>query len=732
MRIFDLPRDRSPTGRPHRIVVTGSCRVHDPFEDLAAKGHLMKVWANYAAAPHSFGEAEQMLRYTLQSQDIEDALVPFVFPQPHSLRPRAPSEPRLLESADAFVVEISDLRQIRYGETYFQTNAFWRTFNARFSTETLPWYRALAQGHPAPDDVVKAIVEAHANRPAEERSFLESLLRHTVIERIDAACAATLIERICFNKDAKWLFVSHFMVPGMAGSQMVEREQLRAVLREAVQDRQVHMFDPSELVAEYGAEITLAVNGDDTNHYNPVFQATIAEAIVASIVGNGQGDASRRVRSSPAQRKGRDLNTILSTLHGKRLAELGEEKSGLYAHYRTLLERGDLVGQRPVAVAELVTRHLPAFERYLIPRAGLGETALLLAALGCRTAAFEDNSNRFAALQAGAAELRQQGLLEDGALECGTAFPAAPSDADASSGRTMAVLGHMVLSQPEGARSAMIDALAACDALLLDPASLLRGEGGADTSESTLALFRGLGFTAVREYPALHLAYLARPAPVRFDESSIDTAAASLNRLLVDCHKQRLVDLGLEGSGLYAHYELMLGRQTLVRERDCEIARVILAELAGFDAYDVLRGGLGELALLLSSTGLHVSMSEPDVARCKAAQAGLDYVVRAGFAADAAMKVAHGLLPQPVRPNTLAVATSYVFGIGEEAEGQYMGALAAYGAILLDPTRFLRMHQGPAEEERIADLLRAHGFSSLRRFAAASLMLASRPQSMAS
>jgi len=84
MRVFDLPSDGAANGKSLRIVVTGSCRVLDPFEDLAAAGVLVKVWANYAVAPHTFGEANQILRYTRQERDILEPLIPLVFAQPHS------------------------------------------------------------------------------------------------------------------------------------------------------------------------------------------------------------------------------------------------------------------------------------------------------------------------------------------------------------------------------------------------------------------------------------------------------------------------------------------------------------------------------------------------------------------------------------------------------------------------------------------------------------------------
>lgn len=74
MRVFDVPAGVGPNDRPVRIVVHGTCRVHDPFEAMAAAGRIVKIWANYAAVSHTFGEARQMLAHCLGHSPIPAAL----------------------------------------------------------------------------------------------------------------------------------------------------------------------------------------------------------------------------------------------------------------------------------------------------------------------------------------------------------------------------------------------------------------------------------------------------------------------------------------------------------------------------------------------------------------------------------------------------------------------------------------------------------------------------------
>lgn len=742
MRVFDLPADGAASGKPQRIVVTGSCRVLDPFEDLAASGTLVKVWANYAVAPHTFGEVDQILRYTRQERDISEPLIPFVFAQPHSLRPRTSTERRLLDSADVFVIEISDLLQIRCGDTYFQSNAFWRSFNARFGTAVLPWYRALSLGQPVTESLIESVMGSLSHIGGDDRDLLARILRDTCFERVDVRRAEELIDQLRFNPSAKWLFVSHFMVPGLGGPLMEERRKLSATLQKAATARGAAMFDPSNLVAEYGADIALGLNGADISHYNPVFQAAVAEALLSVV--DGSDDTSLRPgrvqnpAASLPERKRSELNRLLSALHQQRLAELGEEASGLYAHYRNLLQSGDLVGLRAARAAELITRHLPAFDRYDVPRAGLGETALLLSALGKRTNAFEGNGHRLAAIEAGAAHLRDQGLLADGLFSCRQSPPPTAERNGANRDRCMVVATQLVLNGSEEERSAALATFECYDAVLCDPASLLPSDGTTDPTESTLARLKAHGFSIVREYPAIRLAYCARPTdrtapiavPARPDttvaEASVEALQATFNELLLCCHRERLARLGPAASGLYAHYAGLVERGTIVDPGHAEIARRVGEVMPRFARCHVLRAGLGEVAFLLAGLGNATLACEPNRNRLAALRDGLSFLRERGIALASDFEAIEAVVPEVRSADTLAVATELVFTLTLEKEQEIMSQLAGYGAILLDRINFLQVRGTEEEQEAALELLRRHGFSSIHRFPSSRLVYAAK------
>ena len=742
MRVFDLPGDGTASGKPKRIVVTGSCRFLDPFEDLAASGTLVKVWANYAVAPHTFGEVDQILRYTRQECDILEPLIPFVFAQPHSLLSRTLRERRLLDSADAVVVEISDLLQIRCGETYFQSNAFWRSINARFGNAMLPWYRALSTGQPVTELLIESVMDSLSHVTGDPRDLLMRILRDTSIERVDVRRAEEFIDQLRFNSSAKWVFVSHFLVPGLGGPLMEERQKLSATLQKAATARGVAMFDPSNLVSEYGADIALALNGADISHYNPVFQVVIAEALLSVVDGSDDTSPRRGKMRIPAtslpERKRSEVNRLLSALHQQRLSNLGEEGSGLYAHYRNLLERGDLVGQQSERVAELVTRHLPSFDRYDVPRAGLGETALLLSALGKCTNAYEGNRYRLGAIEAGATHLRDQGLLADGLFSCRDSPPSAADRNSDKSERHMVVATHLVLGGSEEEQNTALAMFNCYDALLCDPSSLLPSGDTTNPVEFTLAQLAAYGFSVVREYPAFRLAYCARPTAqtvptalpglpdVTVAHASGEPLESMINMLLVNCHRERLSRLGAVESGLYAHYTGLVEREVIVGPRHSEIARVVAEVMPRFARCHVLRAGLGEVAFLLAALGNATVACEPNRNRLAALRDGLSFLRGHGVAVASDFEVIDAVVPETRSADTLVIATQLVITLTLEKEHEIISQLAEYGAILLDRVNFLRVRDTKEEQEMVLELLRGHGFSSIHRFPSSRLIYAAK------
>jgi hypothetical protein len=511
MRVFDVPKGYAGIGRQLRVAVHGSCRVHDPFEALAAAGKLMKVWANHLAVSYTFGEACQALQWNLGERAIPAELLPFIVDDPTRLPAIEPQQRRVLESVDVFIVEISELRQIRYRDFFFQIQVFMRNFVSRHGAALLPWYRLFSTGRPATKDVIQEALGRLAHLDAEERAFVESILVETQLAAIDPESAKRAIATLAATCDARWLFVSHFVVPGMSGTLMLDRAKLQEILRAATAACNVDFFDPSQMVGRYGRATALANAGADIYHYNPDFQSMIGDALLLQLSATLEPDRAALELAAPnaappLQPISCALNALLTMCHRERLARLGVDGSGLHAHYALLLERCEIVGRQELDIAEIILRYLPAFDCYHVLRAGLGEMAFLLAVLGRRTKAFDPFAGRLQALTAGAKYLRSCGFLGEDGVDATLATVPSPSPGE----RTLAVATQLALTASPAEEESILKQLERYDAVLFLPGALVRPRDSKADEELLIDRFRRAGFVEVRDYPHLRLVYCAR------------------------------------------------------------------------------------------------------------------------------------------------------------------------------------------------------------------------------
>lgn len=511
MRVFDVPKGYAGIGRQLRVAVHGSCRVHDPFEALAAAGKLTKVWANHLAVSYTFGEACQALQWSLGERAIPAELLPFIFDDPARLPAIEPQQLRVLESVDVFIAEISELRQIRYRDFFFQIQVFMRNFVSRHGTALLPWYRLFSTGQPATRDVVQEALCHLAHLDAEERSFVESIMVETQLAAIDPESAKRAIATLAATCDARWLFVSHFVVPGMSGTLMLDRSKLREILRAATEECNVGFFDPSQMVGRYGRGMALANAGADIYHYNPDFQSKIGDALLLQLSSTLEPDRDAFEMAAPSaatplQPISCALNALLTMCHRERLAGLGVDGSGLHAHYALLLERCEIVGRQELDIAEIILRYLPEFDCYHVLRAGLGEMAFLLAVHGCKTKAFDPFASRLSALTAGAKYLRSCGFLGKNGVDATLATVPSPAAGE----RTLAVATQLSLTASPAEEEIILRQLEQYDAVLFMPGALVRPRDSKADEELLIDRFRSAGFVDVRDYPHSRLVYCAR------------------------------------------------------------------------------------------------------------------------------------------------------------------------------------------------------------------------------
>lgn len=299
----------------------------------------------------------------------------------------------------------------------------------------------------------------------------------------------------------------------------------------------VPIMEPWRLVNQYGVATAMQ---SDMRHYKEEFNPIVGKAIVdfARRVKNDGRASSPRARTglrglkppTPAPRElaaddnraaqgetaltlapvsartaTARINSFLQELHHRRVDELGIDESGLYSHYNYLLEGNRLAGPQVETLAHLIGRQLPKFDRYDVLRAGLGELAFVLAAMGMQASAYEPLEKRYSAVEAGLAalgaidpEISQRLVIGDAVI------PQVPDDND-----ILAVAVYLLGYKAEQEEQALVS-LCRYRAILMDPKLFLWSRNSFDEQEAAVAAVRAKGFRVSREFQGTGLVFLEK------------------------------------------------------------------------------------------------------------------------------------------------------------------------------------------------------------------------------
>lgn len=276
------------------------------------------------------------------------------------------------------------------------------------------------------------------------------------------------------------------------------------------------VMEPWRLVQQHGVKVALK---SDLRHYSEEFLPVIADAIVsfAQEVSHAAGAAELQTLPSvvPADEHALvmsgtvaadRIDRILVPLHSRRVTELGVDGSGLFDHYKRLLDSGCIAGSMGnSAFAQMIVQSLPRFDDYHVLRAGLGEFAFVLAAMGLRVRACEANGQRFGAVEAGLQSLAENAPeLAERLSISSDSIPAVPSG-----GRILCIANHLTGFRADQEESAL-DSLSGYTAILIQPRIFLRLRESIDEREDVLQALRLRGFTFIRHYASLGIAYCAK------------------------------------------------------------------------------------------------------------------------------------------------------------------------------------------------------------------------------
>ena len=213
---------------------------------------------------------------------------------------------------------------------------------------------------------------------------------------------------------------------------------------------------------------------------------------------------------TPAERAADKINGALLQLHRERVSAMGVDGSGLFQHYNQRLNFKDIAGRQVKDLAHLIVSLLPKFDRYDVLRAGLGELAFVLAALGLRAGAFEQNSKRLEAIYAGLAKFGGEDPELGRRVVVGRA--AVPDVAKQS--RNLAI-AHFFVGIAASQQDEILDQLACYSAVLIDPGNFLYARNSAEERDAAIQAMRSRGFTRIQEYPRWGVVYCARPDDMR-------------------------------------------------------------------------------------------------------------------------------------------------------------------------------------------------------------------------
>ena len=202
------------------------------------------------------------------------------------------------------------------------------------------------------------------------------------------------------------------------------------------------------------------------------------------------------------------LDRILVPLHQRRVAELGVDPSGLFDHYKQILDDGRIAARRGVSdLAHMIVQTLPHFDSYHVLRAGLGELAFVLAGMGLKVLACEAITQRFGAVEAGIRDLTES--APDVAQRVTAIYEAIP---EAVPGKGVLCIAHHLMGFSAEQEDDALALLSRYDAILIEPRIFLRLRQTLEEQEAAVEALRSRGFTSIREFSGLGVVYCAKPS----------------------------------------------------------------------------------------------------------------------------------------------------------------------------------------------------------------------------
>jgi hypothetical protein len=200
------------------------------------------------------------------------------------------------------------------------------------------------------------------------------------------------------------------------------------------------------------------------------------------------------------------VDDILVPLHQRRVAEMGIDRSGLFEHYKLQLDSAEIATGQVRRIARIVVEALPLFESYHVLRAGLGELAFTLAAMGLKTVACEANSWRYDAILAG-----HKALVAFDPAIARRVTPNIELVPKLPTGNSILGIACHLIGFSADEEGSILQQLARYRALLVEPRTFLRVRATDGEQAAAVDALRRQGFTLTRDFPEAGVVYCAKP-----------------------------------------------------------------------------------------------------------------------------------------------------------------------------------------------------------------------------
>ena len=193
-------------------------------------------------------------------------------------------------------------------------------------------------------------------------------------------------------------------------------------------------------------------------------------------------------------------------------------------------------------------------------------------------------------------------------------------------------------------------------------------------------------------------------------------AAEVVRRVTVEVMTERIGLLGIDRSGAYAHYNLMLARGYPLPAYDDAIPELIRQGFYDLRSYHVVGSGLGTLPLLLACEGFPAMGIERDEPRHLTSTAILHRLARQVPEIEGNCRLIGAAFPDAVGDidvsNSMAIVTDFVTTVALPEYVAVCKGLARYRYVLLDLQRFYRKRDTVEEQEELIRDLSHYGLNA--------------------